>query len=161
MVEEIARHTGFDKIKTELPPGTLAGEYHASERRKRALRRAMSGRGFDEAISLSFIELTDDFELIPDLARRGSESLVTLSNPIIEGASRMRQTLLPGLLSSIRHNLNHGIRDVCLFETGRVFASGQPGELPLEREAFTLVAAGGALEANRALAEREIELFRS
>ena len=159
LVEEVARHTGFDKIKTELPSGSLAGEYHASERPKRALRRAMSGRGFDEAISLSFIELTDDFELIPDLAGRGPESLVTLSNPIIEGASRMRQTLLPGLLNSIRQNLNHGIRDVCLFETGRVFAVGKQGQLPLEREAFALVATGGAMEANRAQAHREIDFF--
>ena len=159
LVEEVARHTGFDKIKTELPPGSLAGEYHASDRRKRALHRAMSGRGFDEAISLSFTELTDDFELVPALAGRGPESLVTLRNPIIEGVSRMRQTLLPGLLNSIRHNLNHGIRDACLFETGRVFAVGEPGQLPLEREAFALVATGGAMEANRAVAEREIDFF--
>ena len=159
LVEEVARHTGFDKIKSELPPGSLAGEYHASESRKRALCRAMSGLGFDEAIGLSFIELNDDFELIPQLAGRGPESLVTLSNPIIEGASRMRQTLLPGLLNSIRHNLNHGIRDVCLFETGRVFAIGKQGQLPLEREAFALVATGGAMEANRAVTQREIDFF--
>ncbi len=159
LVEEVARHTGFDKIKTELPPGSLAGEYHSSERRKRALRQAMSGRGFDEAISLSFIELTEDFELVPGLAGRGQESVVTLTNPIIEEASRMRQTLLPGLLNSIRHNLNHGSRDVCLFETGRVFVGRKAGELPLEREAFALAATGGALAASHAQAERDLDFF--
>ena len=159
LVEEVARHTGYDQIKTALPPASLAGEYHSSERRKRALRQAMSGRGFDEAISLSFTELTEDFDLIPEFAGRGQESLVTLTNPIIEGASRMRQTLLPGLLNSIRHNLNHGIRDVCLFETGRVFAVSEPGQLPLERETFALAATGGALEADRAQAEREVDFF--
>jgi phenylalanyl-tRNA synthetase beta chain len=159
LIEEVARHTGFDKIKTELPPGSLAGEYHASESRKRALCRAMSARGFYEAVNLSFIEPTDDFELIPALTRRGPDTLVTLSNPIIEGASGMRQTLLPGLLTSIRHNLNHGSRDVCLFETGRVFAVEKEGELPLEREAFALVATGGAMEAGRAVAQREIDFF--
>ena len=40
LVEEVARHTGYDKIGTELPPAAVAGEYHASETRKRALRRA-------------------------------------------------------------------------------------------------------------------------
>jgi phenylalanyl-tRNA synthetase beta chain len=159
LVEEIARHTGYDRIKTELPPATLAGEYHSSETRKRALRSAMSGRGFDEAISLSFVELSDEFELIPDFAEGGSEGLIILSNPIVEGAAQMRQTLLPGLLNSIRHNLNHGIRDVCLFETGRVFAVSAPGQLPREREAFALAGTGGRLEANHAQADREIAFF--
>jgi phenylalanyl-tRNA synthetase beta chain len=156
LVEEVARHTGFDQIKAELPPANLAGEYHSSERRKRALRKAMSALGFDEAINLSFTEMTEEIELIPELAGRPP---VVLTNPIIEEASRMRQTLLPGLLNSIRHNLNHGNRDVSLFETGRVFGVDQPGELPLEREAFALVATGGALEANRAQAERELDFF--
>ena len=158
-MEEVARHTGYDKIKTELPPASLAGEYHSSEKRKRSLRQALPARGFDEAINLSFVESTDEFELIPDLAALGQESLVMLTNPIIEEASRMRQTLLPGLLNSIRHNLNQGNRDVCLFETGRVFAASEPGELPIEREAFALVATGGAMEANRAQAERELDFF--
>jgi len=157
LVEELARHTGYDRIKTELPPASLAGEYHSSERRKRALRKAMAARGFDQAISLSFTELTEDFELIPALGE--GVTPVVLSNPIIEEASRMRQALLPGLLNSIRRNLNHGTRDVCLFETGRVFGVTTVGQLPMEREAFALVATGGALEANRAQAEREMDFF--
>src|SRR5258706_8037083 len=130
LVEEVARHTGYDQIKTQLPPASLAGEYHSSERRKRALRKAMAARGFDQAISLSFTELTEDFELIPAIGE--DVTPVVLSNPIIEEASRMRQTLLPGLLNSIRRNLNHGTRDVCLFETGRVFGVTTAGQLPME-----------------------------
>jgi phenylalanyl-tRNA synthetase beta chain len=160
LIEEVARHTGFDQIKTELPPANLAGEYHSSERRKRALRKALAACGFDEAISLSFTEMTEDFELIPDLAGRGQPlPPVVLMNPIIEDASRMRQTLLPGLLNSIRRNLNHGTRDVCLFENGRVFGVTNPGELPLEREALALVLTGGLVNAGRADAERELDFF--
>jgi phenylalanyl-tRNA synthetase beta chain len=161
LVEEVARHTGYEQIRTELPPACLAGEYHSSERRKRALRQAMSARGFNEGISLSFVEPAEDFELIPDLSESQGNPLspVVLINPIIEDASRMRQTLLPGLLNAIRHNLNHGNRDVCLFETGRVFGVTTSGELPLEREAFALAATGGAMLAERAQAERELDLF--
>jgi phenylalanyl-tRNA synthetase beta chain len=71
----------------------------------------------------------------------------------------MRQTLLPGLLNSIRHNLNQGIRDVCLFETGRVFHASPDKELPVEREAFALVATGGVREANRAEPARQMDFF--
>src|SRR5437763_1276173 len=88
LVEEVARHTGYDNIGTDLPPATLAGEFHFTEKRKRALRQALSPRGFDEASSLSFVEATNDFELIRELANRAS---VKLTNPIIEEASSMRQ----------------------------------------------------------------------
>jgi phenylalanyl-tRNA synthetase beta chain len=158
LVEEVARHIGFNNIKTALPPASFAGEYHSSEKRKRALRSALKGVGFNEAISFSFTEITNDFELIPAFA--SSTELVTLTNPIIEEASRMRQTLLPGLLNAVRHNLNHGIRDICLFETGRVFtASSDDSQLPDEREALALVATGGIVEADRAQATREQDFF--
>jgi phenylalanyl-tRNA synthetase beta chain len=157
LVEEVARHTGYDNIETSLPPARHAGEYDSSEQRKRALRLALSALGYSEAINLSFIELTNDFELIP--AFKTEAAVVTLTNPIIEEASRMRQTLLPGLLNAIRHNLNHGIRDVCLFELGRVFASTAAGALPTERESLALVATGGVMLANHAQANRELDFF--
>jgi len=163
LIEEVARHTGFDKIKTELPPASLAGEYHSSERRKRSLRQALSALGYNEAISLSFIDaaLDDQFELIPAFAVAGDqpEKFVTLRNPIIENWTRMRPSLLPGLLNAVRHNLNQGTRDVSLFELGRVFRAGKKGELPDEREALTLAATGGVLEADKAGAPRDFDFY--
>ena len=163
LIEEVARHTGFDKIKTELPPASLAGEYHSSERRKRSLRQALSALGYNEAISLSFIDaaLDDQFELIPAFAVAGDqpEKFVTLRNPIIEHWTRMRPSLLPGLLNAVRHNLNQGTRDVSLFELGRVFRAGKKGELPDEREALTLAATGGVLEADKAGAPRDFDFY--
>ena len=158
LVEEVARHAGYDQIQTALPPASFAGEYHSSEKRKRALRSALKAVGFNEAINLSFIELNNDFELIPAFANKNE--VVTLTNPIIEEASRMRQTLLPGLLNAIRHNLNHGIRDICLFETGKVFAaSSHESQLPDEHEALALVATGGFAEADRAEATHTLDFF--
>ena len=163
LIEEVARHTGFDKIKTELPPASLAGEYHSSERRKRALRQALSARGHNEAISLSFIDaaVDDQFELIPAFAVAGDqpEKFVTLRNPIIEDWTRMRPSLLPGLLNAVRHNLNQGTRDVSLFELGRAFRAGKKGELPVEREVLTLAATGGVLEADKAGAPRDFDFY--
>src|SRR5207302_6822015 len=74
LIEEVARHTGFEKIATALPPASLAGEYHKHESRKRSARRALAALGFDEAINLSFIEVTEKFDLIPQFAGRGAES---------------------------------------------------------------------------------------
>jgi phenylalanyl-tRNA synthetase beta chain len=163
LIEEIARHTGFDKIKTELPPASLAGEYHSSERRKRSLRRALSALSFDEAISFSFIDAAhdDQFELVPafSVGDGQPEKFVTLRNPVIEDWTRMRPTLLPGLLDAVRHNLNQGTRDICLFELGRVFRAGEKDKLPEERETLALVATGGVLEADKAAASRDFDFY--
>ena len=158
LVEEVARHTGYEKIGSELPPSSASGEYQPSEMKQRSLRRALNAFGFDEAINLSFIQQEDRFELIPSL--HGHEhGQPHLANPIIEDAAWMRSTLLPGLLNSIRHNLNHGMRDVRLFEIGRIFSVSAPGQLPEETLSLGLVATGGALEESRAQAERELDFF--
>jgi phenylalanyl-tRNA synthetase beta chain len=162
LVEEIARHAGYDKIQTGLPPASLAGEYHSTERRKRALREALAGQGCHEAISFSFIDTThdDQFALIPAFAADTSaQGFVTLQNPIIEDWTRMRPTLLPGLLSAVRHNLNQGTRDISLFELGRVFRARAQGELPDERECLTLAATGGILEADKAAPARDFDFY--
>ena len=155
LVEEVARHTGFDKIASELPPSSASGEYQPTEMKQRLLRRALNAFGFDEAINFSF-------------APKETDGQTELKNPIIEEAAFMRATLLPGLLTSLRHNLNHGMRDVRLFEIGRVFGTRQklldwvkdePKKLPDERLALGVVATGGALEANKAQPARELDFF--
>src|SRR5215213_3026998 len=158
LVEEVARHTGYEKIAEELPPSNGSGEYQPSEMQQRSLRRALNAFGYDEAINFSFIQQENRFDLIPTLAGR-EEHQPQLANPIIEDAAWMRSTLLPGLLTSLRHNLNHGIRDVRLFEIGRIFSGLGDQELPQERLALALIATGGALEENRAQPERELDFF--
>jgi phenylalanyl-tRNA synthetase beta chain len=158
LVEEVARHTGYDKIGEALPPSNASGEYQPGEMQQRSLRRALNAFGFDEAINFSFIQQENRFDLIPWLAGR-EEHQPQLANPIIEDAAWMRSSLLPGLLSSLRHNLNHGIRDVRLFEIGRIFSGLGDQELPQERLALALIATGGALEEDRAQPERELDFF--
>ena len=164
LVEEVVRHVGYDRIASELPPSSLAGEYQPAEMKRRELRKAFTSLGFDEAINFSFIDVGHDeqFELLPGLQRlweNENTAGVTLSNPILDEAIRMRPSSLPGLLESVRHNLNHGKRDVRLFEIGRVFANSAASELPEEREALGLIATGGANEEGYAQATRDTDFF--
>jgi phenylalanyl-tRNA synthetase beta chain len=178
LVEEVARHAGYEKVGTELPASSLAGEYQPDEGRRRATRGALTACGYDEAISFSFIDASrsERFDLVPGFAESELdddpvERFVTLSNPIIEDAAQMRPTLLPGLLAAVRHNFNHGTRDVRLFEMGRIFAAARFMEdlrmaetlatnpLPDEREALALVATGAAREEGSAGAARELDFY--
>ena len=158
LVEEVARHIGYDKIASELPPSASSGEYQPNEMKLRSLRHALTGLGLDEAINFSFTEEYEDFETIGSLQGPPLKQ-PKLANPIIEDAAWMRSTLLPGLLASVRRNMNHGQRDVRLFEVGRVFFDLGDGELPEETVALSMVMTGGAREEGRAVAERDLDFF--
>lgn len=163
LVEEVARIVGYDKIGEELPPAFGAGEYQATEQQKSALRKSLSTLGFSEAISYSFISAEQDekFDFIPDfVAGDNSNKFVTLQDSIIEGAVRMRSTLVEGLLDAVRHNFNFGNRDLKLYEIGKVFAAQNSEEkLPAEREILALILTGNNLNQNRAMPLGEFDFY--
>ncbi len=163
LVEEVARIVGYDKIGEELPASQNAGEYQPTEARKKDLRKTLTNLGFNEAISYSFIDAQNDekFDLIPNLiAENFDEKFVTLKDSIIEGATRMRPSLLSGLLDAVRTNFNHQKRDVKLFEIGKVFSASQKeNDLPNERELFALVLTGNETLQNKAMPLRQLDFY--
>ncbi len=163
LVEEIARHAGYENIANELPPAYGAGEYQPNENREKLLRQTLVDMGFDEAISYSFIDtrFDDVFEKVPLLIdENANDKYVTLQDSVIEGAVRMRASLIPGLLDAVRLNFNHQRRDLKLFELGKVFAaiSGED-RLPNEQESFALVLTGGEMTENRGMPTRELDFY--
>ena len=163
LVEEVARQTGYENIADELPPAYGAGEYQPTEHRERTLRQTLVNVGFDEAISYSFIDTRHDavFELAPGVVDgRSDESYVTLQDSVIEGAVRMRSTILPGLLEAVRLNFNQQRRDLKLFELGKVFATANSKDgLPNESETLAIALTGGEMAQDRALAARRLDLY--
>jgi phenylalanyl-tRNA synthetase beta chain len=163
LVEEVARIVGYDNIGEELPPAFGAGEYQPNETRKFHLRQTLSNLGFDEAISYSFIDSKFDetFELIPNFVEENlDEKFVTLQDSIIEGAVRMRPSLLSGLLDAVRVNLNFQNRNLRLYEIGKVFsASSKENETPNERELFSLVITGSETQQSKAMSLSEFDFY--
>jgi phenylalanyl-tRNA synthetase beta chain len=163
LVEEVARHVGYENIRSELPPAFGAGEYQPNEDRKMRLRQSLAGLGFDEAVSYSFIDTGSDdrFDLVPALIQTATdEKYVTLKDSVIESAIRMRPTVIPGLLNAVRLNLNHQRKDVKLFEVGKVFATGIGEDmLPTEQESFALVLTGGERHEDVSISKRDLDFF--
>jgi phenylalanyl-tRNA synthetase beta chain len=160
LVEEIARHAGYENIGEELPPAYGAGEYQTSETRKRSLRRHLSAHGFNEAITYSFIDTKHDdtFAVVPSLAVDNAP--VTLRDSVIDGAVRMRRTLIAGLIDAIRENFNQQRKDLCLFEIGKAFMSApESDETPTERELFALVMTGSKVYEGRGAAGLALDLY--
>ena len=86
------------------------------------LRRLLVARGYQEAITYSFID-PKLFELFSP----GVEPLL-LANPISNDMAAMRASLWPGLVKALQHNLNRQQDRVRLFESGLRFV-GQLGNL--------------------------------
>jgi phenylalanyl-tRNA synthetase beta chain len=142
LLEEFVRHVGFDAIPARLPvlasaPGRRNPNWELVDR----ARSAAVAVGLAEIITWSFIDpaLDAEVESLP-LCPGGS---VKLDNPLASTQSTMRRSLLPGLLSAVRENLNQGERNIAVFEQGRVFFL--EGGAPAEGERLAVALSGSGL----------------
>jgi phenylalanyl-tRNA synthetase beta chain len=137
LIEEVARIAGYDKLQSSLPGSAGAGSLLPGEVERRDVRRALTGLGYHEAVSFSFVNAKSDalFSAVSERQR------VMLDNPIDVELDLMRTNLLGGLLEALAHNFNHGTRYVRLFEFGKCFVFAD-GERPQETEQLALVATG-------------------
>jgi phenylalanyl-tRNA synthetase beta chain len=114
IVEEVIRIEGHDKVPaTPLPraPGVAAPTASPEQLLERRVRRTAAARGFNEAVTWSFISEAE--------AEPFGGSAWTLTNPISEDMKAMRPSLLPGLLAAVRRNQTRGAESSRLFEIGR------------------------------------------
>jgi len=120
LIEEVARHYGFDRIPTTFPALTTPPPpIDPRITRARRLRALMTGAGFSEAVTFGFVA---------EAAAAGfasAEEIVAISNPLSEQFAVLRPSSLPGLADAVAHNLRREQRDVRLFELGARFRKGQ------------------------------------
>ena len=133
VIEEIARHYGFDEIGKVVPKSPVHGRLSALQQRRRIVRDFVLSLGASEAMPNPF--------LAPgDLARCGlsEENALRLANPLVAEESVLRTSLRPGLLQAIAYNQSHRINDIKLFEVGHVYPQGSE-QLPDEHEVLCVV----------------------
>ncbi|MCF6754994.1 phenylalanine--tRNA ligase subunit beta [Pseudomonas balearica] len=126
LIEELGRLYGYDRLPVRYPQARLAPVAKPEARAELPLlRRLLVARGYQEAITYSFID-PKLFELFSP----GVKPL-ELANPISADMSAMRASLWPGLVKALQYNLNRQQARVRLFEAGLRFV-GQLGELRQE-----------------------------
>lgn len=125
LVEEVVRIHGLDNIaSTPLPrmDGVARPTVTPAQALERRVRRAAAARGLNEAVTWSFLPERDAAAFAED-----KDALWVLANPISEDMKAMRPSLLPGLLSAARRNLDRGAAGLRLFELGRRYLRGADG----------------------------------
>ncbi|MBX9756665.1 MAG: phenylalanine--tRNA ligase subunit beta [Pseudomonadaceae bacterium] len=122
LIEELARLYGYNRLPVRYPQARLAPQRKAEAAVELpALRRLMVARGYQEAITYSFID-PKMFELFnPGVAP------LMLANPISADMAAMRSSLWPGLVKALQHNLNRQQTRVRMFESGLRFVGQLEG----------------------------------
>jgi len=124
LIEELARIYGYNRLPVRTPmAATPLLPVPENELAMKDVRRQLVGRGYQEAVTYSFVDPATQKLLDPEVAP------LALANPISADLSVMRTNLWAGLVQTAVHNIKRQQPRVRLFETGLSFVP-QPGKDP-------------------------------
>ena len=169
LIEEIARHFGFDRLPSRLRVATRRiGEENlpvqAGRREKEsAVSNLLAGLGFYEIYTSSMVDPEEN-------ARFTNRPPVVLGNPLSQEASVLRSTSVPSMLHALGWNLDRGRTDLRLYEAGKIYvakpasagrreSATKPGDLPDERRVLTLGMSGARRDASVHEPERALDFY--
>ncbi len=125
LVEEVCRIYGLDNVPAvpmERTHPIATPVLNTLQKRMLASRRTLAARGFNEAVTWSFI---------PEHHAAlfgGGQAELKLANPISSELSDMRPSLIPNLVAAAGRNVKRGFADLCLSEVGHAYAGDRPGD---------------------------------
>ncbi len=147
LLDEIARHHGFDKFPATLPAWSGFGSALPLEAEERLLRDRLAAAGYSEIVTMAFSNEADERKFRPDVEP------VKLLNPMADDEAILRASLIPGMLRTIQWNVNRGIRDLQLYELGKTYRNGS------EERSLVLAAAGALRTKSVHEAQREFNFY--
>ena len=117
LIEEVARLFGYENITAKPYRAALIPPAQSEARRPAArIRDALVARGWQEAVTYSFVDAKVQAKLTPAFAG------IALDNPIAETMGVMRTTLWTGLIGAWLHNHQRQMKRVRFFELAGTFA---------------------------------------
>jgi phenylalanyl-tRNA synthetase beta chain len=139
LIEEVARHYGYDKFPPQLPPAKLPAHRLPHAEAQDRLRERIVALGYQEIVEIPIVDTQRN-----ELFRPENLAPAVIGNPLAEDASVMRSSGVVSMLRAMEWNLNHGQRNLRLFEIGKTYQL-RDGE-PVETQVLTLGATGMAQE---------------
>jgi phenylalanyl-tRNA synthetase beta chain len=139
LIEEVARHYGYDKFPARLPPAKRPAHRLPHAEAQDRLRERIVALGYQEIVEIPIVDTQRN-----ELFRPETVTPAVIGNPLAEDASVMRSTGIVSMVRAIEWNLNHGQRNLRLFEIGKTYElrDGEPVETPV----LTIGATGLARE---------------
>jgi len=149
LIEEVARHYGYEKFPPRLPPAKQPARRLPYAEAHASLRERVVALGYQEIVAIPLVDARRD-----EVFRGAGVLPAVIGNPLAEDASVMRTSGVVSMIGALEWNLNHGQRDLRLFEIGNTYEmrDGQP----VETRVLTLGATGLARQKTIHEAAREI-----
>lgn len=130
LLEEIARIYGYDQLPATLPTGRMTmGTLTDKQRLMRATRHSLEGLGLNQAISYALTT-----EAKAQMFMMKASEPTHLAWPMTVDHAVLRMNVISGLLDDIAYNSARKVKDVALYEQGRVFYREDGNERPSEEE---------------------------
>ncbi|HKV48072.1 MAG TPA: phenylalanine--tRNA ligase subunit beta [Candidatus Acidoferrales bacterium] len=128
LIEEVARHYGYEKFPPRLPPAKQPARRLPHANALDRLRERIVGLGYQEIVEIPIVDAARDA-----IFRAEGLTTATIGNPLAENASMMRSSGVVSMVGAIEWNLNHGQRNLRLFEIGKTYEmrNGEPAETPV------------------------------
>ena len=122
LIEEVARHYGYDKFPAAPAARQTTGSSAASCRGVDRLRERVLSLGYREIVGIPLVDPRRD-----ELFRAEGIQPAVIGNPLAEDASVMR-SMDREHIGRLEWNLNHGQRNLRLFEIGKAYElrDGEP-----------------------------------
>ncbi len=135
LIEEVARHYGFEKFPARLAGTRLPAARLPYSEAEDFLRERLAALGYHEIITIPMTDPEDEAVFRPEGLKPAE-----LGNPLAADASVLRSSGLTGMLRALEWNINRGQHDVRLFEIGRRYELQD--RQPRETRILTLGATG-------------------
>jgi phenylalanyl-tRNA synthetase beta chain len=137
LIEEVARIHGLDKFPPRLPAARQGAQRLPKFEPERYVRERLVGLGYREVLTIPHVAEERDALFRPE-----GVTPARLANPLSEEASVLRSNGLVTMAAALEWNLNHGQRNVRLFEIGRHYRL--EGTSSIETPILTIGATGQA-----------------
>ena len=137
LIEEVARVYGLDKFPPRLPAARTGAARLPHHEAETHLRERLIGLGYQEILTIPHVS-----EERNELFRPSDAVPTKLSNPLSEEASVLKSTGAVTTAAAIEWNLNHGQRNVRVFEIGQQYRF--INDRPAETRVLTIGATGAA-----------------
>ena len=143
LVEEVARIEGYDCVPEDIPISAVPVQRSPRERMVRVVSESCVAAGFCEAMTRSVVgERFEEFS-----SPWGDVPAMVCRPPLVQGADRLRRTLLPSLLEARASSLSSGSSHGDLYEIAHVYVrrdgNSSEGAPPIEEPLLLTLVTGG------------------
>jgi phenylalanyl-tRNA synthetase beta chain len=131
LTEEVAIGYGYFNIKYKLPSCLTIGRAHRMSRLESLGRRLMIGLGYQEVMNFTLTSEAEHYQYM----RTSGSPLVKLLNPVSSEYTMLRESLVPGLMRTLRTNKHEKLPQK-VFEVGDVIRSDPESETSTGQELY-------------------------